>query len=403
MPTMPSPAVPRWSRSAYLIFAVALLYRLGVGIHFLLVNGMAAQWTNEVAGVARSLVLHHAFAGAYQGYAGPTAWTAPVYPLLVAGVFFLFGINSGAAGVILLVLNAVFASLTAIVIYQLGREYLGETVGLLAAWAWALSPLGVLMPLLLWDTSLSALVLTVAILVLLRARGLRQWIAAGALWGVSALVSPALLAPLPVILAAKLWSSPQRMKLGLSFCLAVVAVLLPWTIRNEVELHGMFPVRSNAWAEIYFGNVTFAVHPCASPTGLYQQIGEARFVRQLKGETLEFIQTHPGQFLWASVQRMVRFWLVPINFALFTAAVALAGWIGLVLLCRRDVFLAVIFGSVAVLYPVIYSITHIETRYRHPIEPIVFLLAAYAVCEIAAPRQQPAMNREQPQLVSATQ
>jgi 4-amino-4-deoxy-L-arabinose transferase-like glycosyltransferase len=120
---------------------------------------------------------------------------APGYPFLVAAVFWLFGIDSQASAVVLLLLNTVVSSLTAVVIYKLGRECLTEEVGLIAAWAWALSPLGVLMPLLLLDISLSALMLALGLLVLLRANSPRQWAWAGALWGASALVNTSLLAP----------------------------------------------------------------------------------------------------------------------------------------------------------------------------------------------------------------
>jgi hypothetical protein len=36
---------------------------------------------------------------------------------------------------------------------------------------------------------------------------------------------------------------------------------------------------------------------------------------------------------------------------------------------------------VLIFYPMIFSMTHIEARYRHPIEPVIYLLAAYAGCE----------------------
>ena len=121
------------------MFLGAFLYRLAVGIHFLLVGGMAAQWTNENAAVARSLILRHAFAGAYAGYSGPTAWLAPAYTFVVAAVFWLFGIDSQASGAVLLLVNALLSSLTALVIYKLGRDYLTERAGLVAGWAWALS------------------------------------------------------------------------------------------------------------------------------------------------------------------------------------------------------------------------------------------------------------------------
>lgn len=381
---MPSPVAfqRRPLQSVSLIFAISLLYRLVVGIHFLRIGGMAHQWNNEMASVARSLVLRHAFAGAYHGYDGPTAWVAPVYPFLVAAVFALFGLDSKISAVILLLTNIAASSLTVVVIYRLGRSYMTERAGLIAGWAFALSPWGALMPLLLWDTALSAFMLSLSLLILLRASSDRQWAGAGVLWGVAALVSPALLAPLPAILLSRLWRESARLRVGACFGLTLACVLLPWTIRNRVELNAIFPVRSNGWAEIYFGNINFALHPYGSTTGLYQQLGEARFVELLKGETIQYIGSHSGQFVWVSLRRAVRFWFVPFEFLPITLIAALGCWTGMVLQLRKFEWLAVSIASVPIFYPIIFSITHIEARYRHPIEPTIYLLAAYAGCEL---------------------
>jgi hypothetical protein len=356
----------------------AILYRLAVGIHFLQVGGMTAQWTNENAAVARSLLLRHAFAGAYTGYSGPTAWLAPAYTFIVAAVFGVFGINSQSSGAVLLLVNTALSSFTVLVIYKLGHDYFNERVGLIAGWAWALSPLGVLMPLLLWDTSLSAFLFSLGLLVLLRSTSVRQWAVSGAVWGLCALASPALLAPLPAMLVARLWRVSNRWRFGLTFCLTLICVLLPWTARNRMELHAIFPVRSNGWAEIYFGNITFDLHPCARPDGLYQHVGETAFVTQLKRDTIQYVTSHPAQFAGKSFLRAIRFWFVPLNFLPLTMILALACWVGWAMLLRKDLSLAVVLAMVLVFYPIIYSITHIETRYRHPIEPVIYLLAAYA-------------------------
>ncbi len=381
---MPVVALPRRRiQSVWLLFFVALVCRLAAGIHFLRIGGIAYQWKNEIAAIARSLVLHHAFAGAYAGYAGPTAWAAPGYPFVVAAVFKVFGIDSQASAFVLLLLNGVFSSLTAIVIYKLGREYLTETVGWVAAWLWALSPLAVMMTLLLWDTSLSALMLSLCLLVSLRATSIRQWTAAGALWGLSALVSPALLAPLPAVVIFRLWKSEMRLKYALAFCLTMACVLLPWSIRNRVVMHANFPVRSNGWAEIYFGNVTFDMHPCARSNGLYQQSGETRFVQQIRGEVIQYVERHPIEFLRRSAQRWLQFWLMPMAYLPVTILMAVCCWAGAILLVRNGRWAAIPFVAVMLFYPLIYSVTHIETRYRHPMEPVQYLLVAYCLCELA--------------------
>ena len=359
------------------ILMVGLLYRLTVATNFFRIGGVTYQWTNEIAAIARSLVLHHSFAGPYAGYAGPTAWMAPIYPFLTAAVFWVFGIDRPISGIVLLLLNCIFSSVTSLLIYRLGQEYLTEQTGLIAAWAFALSPVVVLMPLLLWDTSLSAMMFSLSFLVLLRATSVRGWAGAGALWGLSALVSPALLAPLPFILISKLLGFRTRVKFAIFFCLTLGLVLLPWFLRNRRVMHANFPVRSNGWAEIYFGNVTFDLHPCARSNGLYQQIGETRFVQQMRDEAIQYIRHQPLDFAWKSLLRWFRFWFVPLSVLPLTAFLAISSWAGAFLLLRNSGAMAIPLVAVPVFYPIIYSITHVETRYRHPMEPFQYLLASY--------------------------
>jgi hypothetical protein len=61
----------------------------------------------------------------------------------------------------------------------------------------------------------------------------------------------------------------------------------------------------------------------------------------------------------------------------------LAAW-GLIV-GLRNAFLEVIpLAASAILFPIPYYITHTSLRYRHPIDPILTLFAAYAVARMHA-------------------
>jgi hypothetical protein len=64
--------------------------------------------------------------------------------------------------------------------------------------------------------------------------------------------------------------------------------------------------------------------------------------------------------------------------------ISLWGLAGRIPLLRDNGLLAIPFWAVMILYPLPYSMTHIEARYRHPIEPILYLMAAYAICRAVA-------------------
>src|SRR5277367_2286332 len=64
-----------------------------------------AVFQTEAGSIARSIAEGKGFSSPYQRESGPTAILPPVYPLIVAGVFRLFGIQSAASFHVLVLLN----------------------------------------------------------------------------------------------------------------------------------------------------------------------------------------------------------------------------------------------------------------------------------------------------------
>src|SRR5437764_4305205 len=66
----------------------------------------------ETGRIARSIALGQGFRAPFQDGTGPTAWLAPVYPYLLAGVFKVLGVYTTASAIAILSLNSVFSALT---------------------------------------------------------------------------------------------------------------------------------------------------------------------------------------------------------------------------------------------------------------------------------------------------
>ncbi len=338
---------------------------------------------NEPSGIGRGLVLGHGFSSPFHDAVGPTAWLAPVYPGLLAGLFLLLGVQTAASSWAAVFLNVLFSSLTAVVVLQLGREHFGEPAGLVAGWAWALSPPLVVMPWLLWETCLSALVMSFALLRTLRLNpGSRfgQWIFCGCIWSFAAMLNPALLAPLPALAMVAAWKG--RLWKGPAVMILVCALgVLPWTVRNAISLHRLIPVRSNFWREAFFGNVTFSLHPTGDSM-VYQREGEIPFADDLRARVIFHVRSNPGEFAHRTIHRMFAFWTEPVHFGPYATLLSLAAWFG-ILLARGARLEWVSFAFVLALYPLIYYLTYTFARYRHPIEPVMYVLAGYVLSELA--------------------
>jgi len=189
------------------------------------------------------------------------------------------------------------------------------------------------------------------------------------------------LAPLP-ILAFWLWSKAKQIKPAAVFAAAVGIVLLPWTLRNFLVFHKLIPVRDNFWAEVFFGNVGFETHPLKTSME-YQRLGELQFIEISKQRVLLYIHEHFGEFARQMLHRIGQFWVVPEGMWRLSFFLTLATFLGLCLMAKRKLPSAALFSIILITYPVTYYVSYTYSRYRHPIEPIMYLSSAFILVELA--------------------
>ncbi len=340
--------------------------------------------TNEAAAIARSLALGHGFSSAFHDTSAPTAWLAPGYPAILAVIFRVFGIYSRASAVVVVGFNILFSAATAVVVLRIAKRVFDPTVALLAGWVWAACPYEAIMPLLPWETSLSALLLSLGFLLLLRledAEDIRPWLLAGLFWGLAALVNPALVAPVPFLVAYECWRQPragsQSWRPALAFVAVFVAVLTPWTTRNYCTFGRLFFVRSNFGAEFFFGNLGFSSSPLGNSME-YQWMGESAYVAQQGERAVGYVRQHPAEFVERTGGRILEFWSAPESAAFYAVSLSVLSWLGLGLALREQGARSMPFLIALVCYPLVYYLTYVLARQRHPIEPLMLVLSTHA-------------------------
>jgi hypothetical protein len=318
----------------------------------------------------------------------PTAQQPPVYPVLLAEIFKLAGAYTYRSLLIAVGVNAVLSSLTAVMILRLGKRDFGSLAGVLAAWVWACWMYEAAVAVRLWESSLSALLLMCTLLMLprLKAPSLPLWLLFGFLAAVASLTNTTLLSVFPFFWVWLLVSYRQRGKSCFTMLLASVGIfilaLLPWTIRNYETFHRLMPVRDNFGLELWVGNHQGVTHqydsdfPVLDPSE-YNRLGEVRFMESKRDIALQFIGQHPAEFLRLSARRCFKYWTEPGPVVWFLLS-ALA-WSGMILALRRDGLDALPYLIILLIFPLVYYVTHTFPTYRHPTEPVLLLLAAYAV------------------------
>lgn len=401
-------------RSPFLIVLVALLLRLlviGVGHTYRITpRGDHFQFGWEVGRIARSVASGQGFSSPTDLPTGPTAWMAPFYTYILAAVFRLFGVYSAASAWAILAFNSACAALTCLTIYRIGERIYGVAVARGAAWTWAVFPYLIYWPVrVVYDTSLSAFLLSMALLLTLRMADspppARAWAGFGLLWGVMILTNPALITLLPCCLLWLWWRSaqPRRQILGAVLCIVVaVLVVSPWMVRNYGVFGKFVFVRDNLPMELSMGNNnesegfwTREEHPANDRRTMqkFQQLGEVRYMGERGQEFREFVGEHPGKFLYFSLKRAMYFWISPpqaaivagydlqvsrhVNF-LLEAAFAFAGlWLTL----RRRKPEGYLLACFLLVYPLPYYLVSPYPRYKHVIEPEMLLLIVYVLWE----------------------
>ena len=404
----------RLANSVWLIGLVALALRTAYFAHMAhLIPApvlSVVPFQNEVGNVAAALARGEGFCCLFRQPTGPTAWLAPVYPLLLAGIFKIWGIFTLRSFYVAVGLNCVFSALATVPLFRVGKRIGGKPVAAVAGWVWALFPSGVILPFeWIWDTSLSVLLAAVLLwwtVKLKDASPLRDFALYGLLCGIALLTNPALGAVLPVLGGWLFYQYRSNRALQLRFILltGVVIVLscLPWTVRNYVQFHRLIPLRSNFPFEFWSGNnEIFDEHSREvnritryEQTHLYAQLGENAFLDDKMHSGLRFVRTHPALYLQLFERRVIATWLgtetpwtdflhtdsgLARFLILWNAAALLGVIIGLLRLYRegRTYFLPL--AAFPIVFPLTFYIAHTTLRHRHPCDPIVAVLVAMSI------------------------
>jgi 4-amino-4-deoxy-L-arabinose transferase-like glycosyltransferase len=386
------------------VLTLALVLRLLVLIAWVKQFGATFMFTRglEMGWLAKSLLEGKGLSSPFGVPTGPTAFIAPAYPILVAGIFKVFGVYSTASAYVVLGLQLAASLLTIWLLMVLARKLFSERVALVAGVFWAVSPPLLYLPTIFWETSFSICLLMGLIAVALWVRerpSLARWMVSGAYGGLIALVNPALLLTLIAVAIGTAVVCWQRKTLRLrDACLGMlmfVLVFCAWPIRNARVFHAFIPLRTTVGFELWMGNhagssgfLDESLFPAYNKQELaaYESQGEVAYTHGKSALAKSYIEAHPGTFLALSARRFSRFWLgsgTQGGSPLFIAHAVLTTGFGLwglwLLLRERRWSVGLLLATPLLFFPIPYYIAHAEFRYRIVIDALLTLLGAYAV------------------------
>ena len=352
-----------WERPAAM-FAVGLALRVVcilVGHTYRIrvpMNHFGFGW--EMGRIAQSVVLGQGYANPFNGPSGPTAWTPPLYPLLMAASFKMFGIYTNAAALFLLVVNSVVSAGIAPAVYEIGwrcfdavgvgrREArYARPVAVWAGWLWAVYPAALQYAIhWIWEMSVSAFLFSWVIVLALRLRGVGDswrpahaddsavvmngapgsgwmlWGGLGVIWGLIGLSNASLLPVFGASLVWILWPRIRQRSMrgvvgAVLACVCFALVMMPWWVRNERAMGAFVATRSNLGVELYESSLaSHDAFPWGTAMPLWSgdpefqrfvRMGEVPYAKARGAEAKARLRADPGQFWRFTRDRFLFFW-----------------------------------------------------------------------------------------------
>jgi 4-amino-4-deoxy-L-arabinose transferase-like glycosyltransferase len=371
------------------------------------------------------------------GSRGPSAYFPPAYPYFIAAVDLADGHRSarGAGVHAVRISQAVLGTIAVALVGLVALELFGPAIALIALAIAAVYPVMIELSGVVVAENLLVVLELAAIWLILRARRASSrryaWIVgAGVLLGLAVLthVNAVLLVP-PLAVAA--WTerprfSPRALAPPGAMIAATVIVIVPWTIRNAIDLHDFIPVSDETGITLVGTYNSVSAHDPRVPYKwrIYQAIPADRaLVREspsltepeldsrLRTQAFDYIADHPAAPLAAGWHNTLRLLELEGSFSWRASAAAIGldagtahiGVISFWLLCLLALGGAFTRAARAAprwlwVIPVLLALSvvlvNVETpRFREPIDPFLVLLAACGV--EAALRRTPVGRRLQ--------
>ncbi len=414
----PKAVLPRTSKGLWVVVGILIMaFGLRAGVVLADADYRPANDSAHFDQLATSVANGDGYGPALFGFPRPSAYRAPLYPLSLAAVYVVAGDHAHTAGRLA---NGLVGTALVALIGVVAAQLWGRRAGVVALAIAAVHPMLILHGSSLMSEPLLALLVMGATAAALQHRrqphGPRWLITAGVLIGLAALTRETgfLLVPGLALLVWPGGRDRRSLRAPVLVAVAAVAVVVPWTARNAVQMDAFIPVSTS-------GGYSFAgtynqtamdnerdpaiwipppIDPAMAEAILdVDDLQEVEIDEALRGETIEFALDHPGYVPKVLFWNTVRLFDLQgsrsaLEYAVFvpypswlTRAGVYGGWVvgllalgGLALGATRRTPVAVW------IFPVLAFVLHValsaNIRYRATLEPFTVLLATYAVAQL---------------------
>lgn len=336
----------------------------------------------------------------------PTSWEPPVYPFVIATVFKIFGINSTASAIVLLILQIISSAVCCFLIYLLGTRIFNEWVGFTGSLIFTFYPSEIHFSIqIVQATILFQILLLLFIFQIIRLADnltIKGSILAGFSFGIAMLTVPAVLSLFPFALGWLYFRGLSKRTTRI-FSIAIIVLTVcvtisPWLIRNYIVFDRFVFIKSNLSREFFMGNYGHTATNRIEENQSLAKLDEGERSELYTKKFLGSLMNNPTKITKRTYSRFKKFWTAtPViggpykkktggiktqipGIAYFS--ILILGISGLCLSLRKNKNAQLIAIAVVSL-PIPYYLTYFSRfRYRFPIEPILIIFASYTLFQL---------------------
>lgn len=344
-----------------------------------------------------------------------TAHEEPVYPYLLGITFKVLG---EYGHLVILVFQVLALFFTSIIVYFLARKIFDAPTGMLAGIAIALMPSANNLVFSFNPVTFAGLLIAITTHLIFWCNN-KKTILSGIILGLTLGLTSLLYAPtllfIPIsilfILTSKNVGSSYTLKTVIAVFASAIMVLSVWTTRNYIVFGQIIPVKTGFGFAVHESNIPLAkwanLESCSglrckvmkareaiiyylndknkrdmyrvsdkiiqldAPKG-YELFNEAERNSLYLKRTIEFVLSHPIDFLSLTLNRVHRFFFM----GKITSLISLLFFISAIILFKRKDVRLLLLLILAYGIPYFFAVTW-WYRYRYPIEPLFIVLACY--------------------------
>ncbi|MBI5892087.1 MAG: glycosyltransferase family 39 protein [Deltaproteobacteria bacterium] len=333
---------------------------------------------------------------------------APLYPLILAGLYSIFGKNSIPP----ILLQSLIGTLTVLFTYFIAKEIFNKRVGILASILAAIYPYYVFHDTSLQDTAPFTFLTAVAIFLFLKSKKtgyLSHSFLAGIFLALAILlkVTPTAFLPFAILWLALVIEN-NRIKIILAMLLGFIVISAPWLIRNY-HFHGKPSFVIHSGTHLWWGQNPYLLsgYPyehidrmtekawAAIPDKEkeeYRRLSEVERDNWFKQKAVQFMKENPllvlkGAFLKIYAAFGWRFspqgsdWVKNVSYTITYLPILLLGIIGAFLAIDKWRELSIIY-SLFFTFTVISAVFFAHTSHRVYLDIYLMILSSYAIIKI---------------------